>query len=317
MSENWAEPTQSPLALDGWLEFNRRKWRLEPMRVRLSESGKQLPALAVVLYLDQRGRIVHPPLNPYLPVSFSPTPTRLTPRLHRQWLRVSGLLAEEFQKRGVRNAVSLPPEVVDVREWQWRGFLAEVRYTLLTDLPHPMDQADNDVRRQASRAREAGYRCGRAQASDSEAIVACLADTGARQGFSYQLTPADLQLGVELMGPDCFRVYACRDPNGEVVSVRIILSAPGACAIDWVVATGIGALNSGATQYLLTRVLDDLAGDGVREFDFEGANLPAVSAAKATWGAKFVPFYSLRQLTSRSLAAIGVNAWRRRRERPK
>ncbi|PWH19385.1 MAG: hypothetical protein DDG58_05045, partial [Ardenticatenia bacterium] len=68
----WPINHKSPLLLDGWLEFNRYKWNVTPIKLRISEEGKKVPAVEAILYLDKVGRIVQPPLNPYLPVVFYP-----------------------------------------------------------------------------------------------------------------------------------------------------------------------------------------------------------------------------------------------------
>ena len=123
------------LTLDGWLEFNRRKWGLSPVKLRLSESESDRPAVEVVVYTDSKGRIKTPKINPYMPVAFLPTDTRSVPRLERQWLSVSELMVKEFKERGVVNAVSFPPSIVDVRPWKWAGFQASVDYSFYMELP--------------------------------------------------------------------------------------------------------------------------------------------------------------------------------------
>ena len=52
------------LTLDGWLEFNRIKWGLSPVRLSLSDSESQRPAVELVVYTDREGRIKTPKLNP-------------------------------------------------------------------------------------------------------------------------------------------------------------------------------------------------------------------------------------------------------------
>ena len=39
--------------------------------------------------------------------------------------------------------------------------------------------------------------------------------------------------------------------------------------------------------------MDDLAEAGATGYDFGGANLPSVAAAKAQWGGRLVPFYRI------------------------
>lgn len=300
----WPLKYQSPLLLDGWLEFNRYKWGVTPLKLRLTECDRELPAIDAVLYLDKKGRIVHPPLNPYMPVVFSPTPTDKVTRLCRQWLQTSTFLVEEFTKRGVKGSVAFCPEVVDVRPWTWHGFLAEVRYTLYIDLPYNLQIADKCKRTEVRRAKSAGYTCSLATRAMFSEVVECFAHTETRQGFSYQLSVKDLEMASDVLGEDVFRVYACRSPTGVLAYCDIVLTCPGSSALGWIAGTRKDALGSGAAQLLIHYMLDDLAQQGVRLFDFVGANLPSVSAQKAEWGGRLVPYYAIRPLNVRTLAAL-------------
>src|SRR5439155_26920497 len=115
-------PPRHPAGLlydDAWLEFNRQKWGVTPERVRFATEPDGRPAVEVVYYLDRRGRIWKPPTNTYLPVHFVPTATQALGRLDRQWQSVSELLAADMRKRGLANDAALPPDITDVRAWQW------------------------------------------------------------------------------------------------------------------------------------------------------------------------------------------------------
>jgi len=309
----WPIAYQSPLFLDGWLEFNRYKWGVTPLKLRLSEEGKELPAIETVLYLDRKGRIVQPPLNPYLPVVFYPTPTDKMTRLYRQWLQTSKLLVEEFLRRGIKGSVAFCPEVGDVRQWQWHGFIAEVRYTFYVELPHDMAFCDYSERKQIQKAEKLGFICELATKKMFSEVIDCLAETESRQRFSYRLDVKDLEMASDLLGEDVFRVYVCKSQSGRLASCRIVLSIPGSRAVDWVAGSRKDFLSSGATQLLVWYVLKDLTQQGVTGFDFAGANLPTVSASKAEWGGRLIPYYAIRPLNLRTLAALGwrmISRWR-------
>jgi len=296
----------SVLALEGWLEFNRYKWGVTPLKVWLTEDDKDIPAIEAILYLDKKGCIVQPPLNPYLPVIFYPTPTHKRSRLYRQWLSLSKLLVEEFRKRRVRGSVAFPPEVVDVRQWQWNGFTAEVRYTFHIELPHKTEMIDYSDRKQIDKALRSGFRCEIADKDSYADVVTCLWETEARQKFRYRLAPRDLEVGASLLGRDVFRIYVCRSNSGEVVSARIVIALPETYAMDWVAGTKNHFLSSGATQLLIWHILEDLAKYGARGFDFCGANLPTVSAAKSDWGGNLVPYFVVRPLNFRTIVGYTI-----------
>jgi len=315
MTFPWPIDYKSPLMLEGWLEFNRYKWGVKPLRVRLSEEGKELPAIEAVLYLNRRGRIVQPPLNPYLPIAFHPTPTDKITRLYRQWQSMSKLLAEEFVKRGVKGSIAFPPEVVDVRQWQWSGFLAETRFTFYIDLPFDEKICDYSERKQINKALKRDFICEIATKDTFPEVIGCLVETEKRQVFRYRLNVKDLETALHLVGEETFRVYVTRSSAGEVACARIVLSSSGSRGIDWVAGTKTKFLNSGATQLLISYVLSDLTRQGATGFDFGGANLPTVSAAKAVWGGKLVPYYVVRPLNLRTLGVLGFRMWQQIRRR--
>lgn len=290
----------SPLSLDGWLEFNRMKWGLKPLKLRLAEEGKQLPVVEACLYLDRRGRIRQPPRNPYLPVSFFPTPTVQRQKIYRQWLALSELLAGELYQRGLGGLICFPPEIVDVREFQWKGYLAEPRYTFLLNLPYDMNNADHAVRKQIAKATRMGYRCEQTRSFDD--VYLCLRETERRQSFNYGLNPADFRLASELLGDEVFRCYTCYASNGEVASARIVLRHPDGHVLDWVAGAMGKHLTNGVTQLLISFVLDDLGKSGALSFDYCGANIRTVAASKATWGGQLQPYYAITAPNLRGLA---------------
>lgn len=305
----------SPLFLDGWLEFNQRKWNLKPRVVEFREDNKELPLLKAVLYYDNKGQVRMPPRNPYLPVKFQSTPTESLSSLGRQWLAVSSMMVENLYRSGVRGTIALSPNVTDMRPFQWQGFHVQVRYTFYLNIPIDESEIDYAVRKQIKKAIKNGFTC--SDAVSSEAIIECLEDTEDRQGFSYGLSGADIHIAKELLDEKHFRCYGCYAPSGEIASARIILHSPGSRAIDWVAGTKREFLNSGATQAIIAFALEDLASRGAAGFDFAGANIPNVAAAKATWGGHLIPYYTISVPSVRGMAkyAIDMIKYRHRAKR--
>jgi len=295
----------SPLFLDGWLELNHLKWNLEPKIVEFREDNKELPLLKAVLYYDNKGRIKMPPRNPYLPVEFQSTPTESLSKLGRQWLAVSSMMVEELYRRGLRGTIALSPNITDMRPFQWHGFHVQVRYTFYLDTPVNENQVDYAVRKQIKKASKNGLTC--SDIVSPEAIIECLKDTEDRQGFFYGLSVADIRMAKELLGEEHFRCYGCYVSSGEIASARIVLHSPGSRAIDWVAGTKREFLNSGATQAVIAFALEDLASRGAAGFDFAGANISNVAAAKATWGGPLVPYYTLSSPSVRGMMKYALD----------
>jgi hypothetical protein len=235
-----------------------------------------------------------------LPMVFLPTPTKSHIRLARQWLSVSNLMANEFRRRGLRGTVAFPPEIVDVRGWQWQHFNIGVRYTYYVDFPYRLEQAISGVRNRVVKASKNGFFCQRVSALDD--VYQCLKSTEERQLFRLELTLDDLALAKELLGENCFRAYVCYGPNGEAASTDVVLHRPGGRAGGYVNGTKTKYLTSGAPQLTVAYSLKDLELAGATGCDLFGGNIASVANAKADWGGRLVPYYTVEAPDLRALA---------------
>lgn len=301
------------LSSSGLLEFNRRRWKLVPRQIRLTEPNSDLPAIEAVYYLDEHGRIRTPPLFWYFPVAFFPTPTNSPGRLGRQWLTLAGLLAKDMKQMTLRTPVTLPWNITDVRPWQWAGFKTSVSYTYLLNLPLDEKKLDPAVRNKTSQAEKMGVVCRRADSMED--VITCLRETERRQEFSYSVSLEDLRLAEELMGADNFRAYACYTKDNIPISARIVLYGEGGTALDWVAGTQTDYVTSGATQGLIRFILNDLHRVQARQFDFGGANIASVAAAKASWGGQLTPCHVIEATGIRGMLVREYQAWSYRRQR--
>lgn len=298
---------QSPLALNGWLEFNRLKWGLQPERLRFV-IGEGEAVLEAVLYLDAKGRVQHPRRNPYLPIAFLPTPTTYASKIGRQWLELSTQLVDEMRRRGVLNTLTLPPEVTDVRPWQWSGYQIGVKYSYSIDFPFDFGGVSKELRRQLRKAEKDNFRTERT--TNMNEVHACLASTEERQNFSLGLSVEDLELARRLLGDDHFRAYATYAPNGNPASATIVLHREGAAAIGWVGGTHTEYLRAGVTSLMDAFSYPDLMEAGATSLDLCGANMPTIAAYKSNWGAQLMPYYSVESYSARRLAKWSRNWWR-------
>lgn len=299
-SPNVSTSLHSPLFLDVWLEYNRRRWNLRPERVVLGQAGGT-PRVETVLYHGRGGRVEQPPRNVYLPVAFETAADTGAHRRYTQWTELAGELGERTAAAGVRNTLNLVPEIQDVRPWTWHGLLAGVKYTFLQDLPYDLTQASQSVRSRIKKARKAGYTCRR---SDSVADVsACLSETQERSGFDFDFPHAQLERAQRFVGTESFRCYTAYAPSGEPAASYVVLHNPGGWALAWIISTRTKHLPSGATQLLHHHLAEDLAADGAAGLDLVGAGAESISAAKAGWGPRLVPYFFLQQYGPRRMGA--------------
>jgi len=277
-----------------------------PLPVRFDAGQAELPRLRAVLYLDERGRVVRPPLNPYLAVEFQSTNTKHEFRVTGQWLRLAEQLAETMRERGVHRELFLPPDVTDVRPWQWGGFRTGMRYTYQLHFPYDLRQADTGVRGRVKKAGSLGYRCERT--TNMRDAWECLQATEERQGFAHQLSVEDLELARRCLGDEALRGYVCYAPDGTPAASAYVLHAPQARGIGWLAGAKREHLSQGAVQFLDSFLLADLQQIGAAGFDFVGANLPSIATAKSYWGGELVPYSVLEQPGWGSVVGA-VKAW--------
>lgn len=298
----------SPLMLDGWLEFNAATSGLTPVRRTYSSDNKALPVAETVLYLDKKGRMRMPHRNPYIPINFTPTPTPSKRRVMLQWQAVSQLMALDLKHRGLANTIVYPPDVVDIREWQWLNFNAIVRYTFIISFPHDQGEISKSIRKLVAKAVAGNFKC--EQTTNMSHVIECLVGTEHRQGFEHGLRVQDLELARELLGDGSFRSYVCYAPNGEAASARIALYKRDGTAIGWVSGTKSSYLSTGAVQLLNWFTFQDLYDSGATRFDWTGGNIRSVAMAKSSWGGDLVPFYAIRQPGIKGVCWSVYDAWR-------
>jgi hypothetical protein len=290
----------SPLELAGWLEFN--AWRTglapHPFSLAVTPDG---PEVRAVMYLDRRGRVKLPRGNPYLPVSFRSARQRPSGRT-AEWHEVAASLVDEMRRRGSGNQLYLSPDVQDVRPWLWRGFFVSVRYTYYLDFPFDDTVMDREKRRARDKAVGLGMSVERV--TSVEPVIACLAETEARQGFTQGLGPRELHEARRLLGDDSLRMYVCFDRAGHPASTEVILHSAGARAIAWAAGTKSARLRDGAGHLVLLAAFDDLLADGAIGIDLCGANMPSVAKFKSHWGARLVTNFGVRTYSLRTGARI-------------
>ena len=303
----------SNLLLPGWVEFISQQQNLKPIHLTFAKEEGKLPKIETIFYLNKAGQIRFPRINPYVPLEFYSTPTQQPARLSRQWRAVAQLMVADMMRRGINNIV-LPPEVIDVRPWQWAGMSATVRYTLYIDLPYNETEVDRSVRTDINKALKRGFRCERTE--DIKGVLDCILESEARQDFSYGLSLEDIKLAQQLMGEDS-RLYICYAPNGEPAASLAVLHKSGERAIPWVAGNKVAYLNDGATQLIWQVALTDLQKSGAIGYDFAGANIEGVAYAKANWGGRLMPMYSVKSPNVKALLIQGRDTMRFYRGRRK
>lgn len=287
----------------GWIAFVEQKHQLNHRFLTAGTLGDDTAFAQILVFVNSRGKIRTPRLMPYMPVHLQTTQTTSLTKLQRQWLTLGSELARQMRDIGYGGALSLDPQVQDVRPWQWQGTTAEVRYTMTIELPTQVSNFSHSTRKQIKKALRSGYTA--ELTDDVDAIVACLRETEERQSFGYGLTADDLLFLRDHMSEGSLRMYLAKSPDGEPASSRVILAPAGGVAIDLVAGTVTGDLRNGVTQLIIAHALEDLATYGTTSFDYGGANIESVAASKMEWGVQLTPFYTISEVNLRSTALLG------------
>ncbi|MCR8641084.1 GNAT family N-acetyltransferase [Paenibacillus sp. N1-5-1-14] len=284
---------------DGWATFNEVKWGVTSKRINLVGYDTDQPSMHAMLFLNKEGRIVRPPMNPYLPIQFKGTSTSNVFRLNSQWLSLCKPLLQEFSQHQFSNTIFLPPHIQDIRPWQWAGLRTSVRYTYIIEFPYHIQQADATVRQKIKKAHKNGYIMERS--TNMEHVFACLEETEAHQNFKHQITLEDLKLAYSLLGDKHFLAYVAYAPNGEPASAEIILYTPDGFGYGWACGNKREHLKYG-TQFALTSyAIDDLKAMGAKGLDMCGANIPSVAQTKMSWGTPIAPYYTVDNFSIQTL----------------
>lgn len=274
-----------------WIEWTEATWSLNCVQFSTASGKAELPSLTVTLYRQANGLLRQPPFIPYLPVQFQTSTTTKISRLSEQWLDVGAALATYIRSTGMSGSMTLSPSLLDARPFQWEGFRVEPRYTYSSRLPLTTSNMNPSVGKNVRKASRLGYSASRS--NDWESIYRCLKGTAQAKGFRSPLRLEHLRQAHRVLGEDAFRGYIATDPSGRVVSGGIRLFKEGGTAIDWQQGTDREQLNSGVNQLLYDFSIQDLATYGASAFEFSGANIPSVAAAKAAWGMPLTPLLSI------------------------
>ncbi|GGG00426.1 GNAT family N-acetyltransferase [Paenibacillus aceti] len=277
--------------LTRWAQFNQEKWRCtaEILKFQRPDSEAYIESL---FFFNHKGKLFLPPLNPFHPTLFHPTPTDKPYRINEQWQQLALQMVDEIARNSGAASFILPPSITDIRPFLRRGFKASVRYTYQLSLPYSSEDASPKIRGRIKKANQTGYRTALTQ--NMSEVHPCLVATEERKGFQHDLTLEDLHLLQELLGESNFRCYVCYSPEGEAVSVHIVIIMGKDWSFIWVAGSKTAHLKNGVVQQCHHYAFEDLSQLGIESIDMAGANIASVAEAKSGWGGELVPYYQIR-----------------------
>lgn len=309
-------PRYTVLEHDGWLTWNEERSRLQPLRLSYGSSEPTAAKLETVVYVNKAGAVRMPRRNPYIPLSFQPSASTRSDRIGKQWLALAQEFAEDIRHRGLIGSLALSPGYLDARPFQWLGFDATLRYTYVERLPWSVTDASGSVRNKIRKARAAGYTV--TPSTDWQALHECLVATEDAKQFKHGTSPRELERLHTLLGPERFTAFATHRPDVGVVGASLRLHDVDGAVVDWSAGTRREVLSDGVVQYAYANAMTHAVASGATHFDFAGANITAVAAAKAAWGFRLVPYLVISSPGVRTAARTVLRGLRlgRSRARP-
>ncbi len=226
-------------------------------------------------------------------------------------------LAREMARRFGRENLICAPGLCDSRPLSQSGYSVSPRFTYRLDLSLPSAEIwkrlEGHTRRQINKAgRENFEPC----ALDAARAFELFQGTFERQS---QTSPVSRRLfdavvsGAPLLP---FREIAAVAQDGRLASFVVLLRFAG--VVHYAIAsTAPESISSGVSSLLIWRTLDAhaAAGDGIRIFDFVGANIPSIARFKEGFNPELTPFWRLERSTGTAghlvAAAARIRAARR------
>jgi Acetyltransferase (GNAT) domain len=217
-------------------------------------------------------------------------------------------LLETIERDFDQVRLHLPPHVYDMRPFQWRGWSVSTFYTYrisLTPNVDPVEAWSASARRNYAGAREKYVF--REEADAGDALLSISRASYARHDRRYPADPEALVGAVrELQRMGFVRIFTVRRTPSSNVEAAVGLLVAGDTAYYWMA----GSLPGEAMTVLLGNLLPRLSDEGVKTFDFAGANTPTIAEFKRRFGGVLTPFYTAERISHPILKALAfLKSW--------
>ncbi len=260
-----------------------------PGNVRLFvTTGDSSPGIAMAAaYSPRRGPLPSgsvPPLTPYTPFLSNAD-------------RASRELLGHMQKYYASLRVHLPPGVNEPSELE-----GDWQFARLATFLAPLAASDeisfewSENRRRTVRKHSGDYTISEATETSLDDLAPKLAQlvqkSYSRHGRRTPLPPSNLAglIRSSVLNGTC-RVFAATRVNGPTEAAVAVLSSK-ASAWYWLAGSTPGP----AMSVLIAKVLPTLHDEGIKSFDFVGANTPSIAEFKRRFGCELVEYQSMRRV---------------------
>ena len=261
------------------------------------------------------------PLTPYNGILFQPPQAEKEQKASSEQQEVLGLILEKLEKEFHFVHFVLHPSIGDLRRFLWRHWYTLPQYTYvnsLADLEHLWKLLSSSLRRKINRAGEMRFSI--VQKDDPTLLLKFQEMSYARAGMKPVLSFDMFKRFCEAAArANLLRIYSATDPEGNVHAERAVIHDRDR-AYDWIAGTNLqiedapapkssdldepvgnsanGLVEGHANQLLVWEIFKMLSSEGIRTFDFLGANTPSVVEFKRAFGGELVCYFEVRYFSS-------------------
>lgn len=246
------------------------------------------------------GDIVRCPLlTPYNSIILEKPSTKYPSKVTSDNLKVVAAIIHELETTKYASIeIRNRPSIDDIRAFSWDGWDVKVGYTYevpLFNLEELKSTMAHSVRKQINKCEEANVHITTEDNyNEFHPIYRLL--TSRRQNIPMSIGENKFKTLYEnLKQHNCCRMYLAHLENGESISIRITLFTKNEVAHDWVAGANPEYFQTGATPFLLWKIIEDLSQQGYRYLDLNGANAENIARFKSEFGGKLVPYYTVRR----------------------
>lgn len=248
--------------------------------------------------------IVPPSLTPYSGILIKERPSKYTSKVENYKLNISNEIISFLNREFSQITLILSPTYNDIRGYIWNNFSEKVLYTYSSIIDNPgnlFESFDPDVKRQINKLENTDFTINK---NDSIKTFFDLQEKSfLRQQYSFKLSKTEFfEFLKGLDSEKCYKVYTIYEAGIPSYSTVILIHKQ--TAYYWLAGGDPAFFAKGHNKILLWEIILDLNKEGVKYFDFVGANTPSISKYKSNFGLNLVPYYYLEKTNNRFLKLL-------------
>jgi hypothetical protein len=281
-------PQGSIFSKSFWLKYNAELIDGQFKILAVFNGDLLLGGIGICIKQHMLGKEIKVPvLTPYSSVILRNPSTKYPHKIASEQLNVVEKIIHQI-KLGKYLAVKIinTPRMNDVRAFYWDNWTVKPGYTYeipLSNFDDTKGMFAHSVRKQVNKSEKSNIQV--KVKDDFESLYSFLKSTFKKRERPLFLNKNKFQkLYNNLKKHNCCKMYFAELDDGKPISGRIALFTKHQVAHDWVAGSDPDYLNSGATPFLIFKILEDLSQNGYKYFDMDGANVPTIARFKSTFG---------------------------------